>query len=629
MKKGFFKRTASVLAATSLLMSATPKSLAETAYTQPELKADAVAILEQDGYRFKDLNKSGALDKYEDWRLTPEERADDLLSQMTAEDKAAQMLHVTLVTLKESWFREMNIGFALAYSYLQDGPREAAQRTNEIQALAESARLGIPVVFSMDSVIGASWIDGATILPDQITLAATNNVALVEQLAELQREEMKAVGLRMSLSPVADLATDPRWGRVQECFGEDAQTATQMVVACIKGLQGGEKLTGDSVMTCVKHFPGSGSQTGGVDGTPLVFDAETLDTALRIFEAAIEAGAASIMPYGYSTVPYLGGDAVDNFAHESSTVMTQLLQEKMGYTGIIQTDWGLSPTAAAAAGADALGGAGTREIKKLVEALTDEQLNEKVKKLLVAKFELGIFENPYVDEENAVQVLSDEAHKALVKEAAAQALTLVKYENAPTLSGEKIIVAGALAQDGHALSSGWTVENYQAKSVLTALEEKAGAENVTYLGDDISMVEESYPEGTVAVVVVGEASGTHEPEWGTSTLMFPNTQTDMVAALQNAGATVVTVCLMNRAYVMTDIVNTSDCVLLAYRPGMTCGADAIADALYGVHAITGKTPFQIPASMSQVTLQREDLPKDIVDPLFDFGFGIDVESFGK
>lgn len=629
MKKGFFKRTASVLAATSLLMSATPISLAETAYTQPELKADAVAILEQDGYRFKDLNKSGALDKYEDWRLTPEERADDLLSQMTAEDKAAQMLHVTLVTLKESWFREMNIGFALAYSYLQDGPREAAQRTNEIQALAESARLGIPVVFSMDSVIGASWIDGATILPDQITLAATNNVALVEQLAELQREEMKAVGLRMSLSPVADLATDPRWGRVQECFGEDAQTATQMVVACIKGLQGGEKLTGDSVMTCVKHFPGSGSQTGGVDGTPLVFDAETLDTALRIFEAAIEAGAASIMPYGYSTVPYLGGDAVDNFAHESSTVMTQLLQEKMGYTGIIQTDWGLSPTAAAVAGADALGGAGTREIKKLVEALTDEQLNEKVKKLLVAKFELGIFENPYVDEEIAVQVLSDEAHKALVKEAAAQALTLVKYENAPTLSGEKIIVAGALAQDGHALSSGWTVENYQAKSVLTALEEKAGAENVTYLGDDISLVEESYPEGTVAVVVVGEASGTHEPEWGTSTLMFPNTQTDMVAALQNAGATVVTVCLMNRAYVMTDIVNTSDCVLLAYRPGMTCGADAIADALYGVHAITGKTPFQVPASMSQVTLQREDLPKDIVDPLFDFGFGIDVESFGK
>ena len=173
------------------------------------------------------------------------------------------------------------------------------------------------------------------------------------------------------------------------------------------------------------------------------------------------------------------------------------------------------------------------------------------------------------------------------------------------------------------------MEAYQAKNILTALQEKAGAENVTYIGDDTSLVEASYDEGTVAIVVIGEGAGTHEPEWGTSTLIFPNTQTDMVAALQKAGATVVTVCLMNRAYVMTDMVNLSDCVLLAYKPGMTCGADAIADALYGEHAITGKTPFQIPASMSQVLLQREDLAKDMADPLFDYGFGIDVQAFGR
>ena len=629
MKKGFVKRLASLTVAAALAATMAPAALAEETYTQPVLGTDSVAIIEADGYQFKDLNKNGALDKYEDWRLSAEERTADLLSQMTIEDKAYQMLHVTLVTLKESWFAEMDIGFALAYSYLQDGPKEAAERTNEIQALAESSRLGIPVVFSMDSVIGASWIDGATILPDQITLAATNNVDLVGRLADMQREEMLAAGVRMSLSPVADIATDPRWGRAQECFGEDVTVATDMVLACIKGLQGGKELTDTSVMTCVKHFPGSGSQTGGVDGTPLVFNEETLQTALSIFEAAIEAGAASIMPYGYSTVPFLGGDAVDNYAHESATVMTELLREKMGYTGIIQTDWGLSPTPAAVAGADALGGAGTREVKKLVGALTEEQMDEKVGKLLKAKFELGIFENPYVDVDNAVATLGDPEHKALVKEAAAQALTMVKYENAVELAGKKIIVAGSLAENGHALSSGWTVEAYQAKNILTALQEKAGAENVTYIGDDTSLVEASYDEGTVAIVVIGEGAGTHEPEWGTSTLIFPNTQTDMVAALQKAGATVVTVCLMNRAYVMTDMVNLSDCVLLAYKPGMTCGADAIADALYGEHAITGKTPFQIPASMSQVLLQREDLAKDMADPLFDYGFGIDVQAFGR
>lgn len=629
MKKNtFYKRAASVAMAAMLGVSAMP-ALAQDAYVQPVLGADSVAILDVDGYQFKDLNKNGALDLYEDWRLTPQERTKDLLSLMTVEDKAAQMLHVTLVTLKESWYNEMNIGFALAYNFLQDGPGEAAERTNQIQALSESSRLGIPVIFSMDSVIGASWIDGATILPDQITLAATGNVELVEQLADMQREEMMAVGLRMSLSPVADIATDPRWGRVQECFGEDAELATKMVVAAINGLQGGKQLTAESVMTCVKHFPGSGSQTNGVDGTPLVFDEASLKTALDIFAAAIEAGAASIMPYGYSTVPFLGGDAVENYAHESSTVMTELLRNQMGYTGIIQTDWGLSPTAAAVAGADALGGAGTREVKRLVDALTPEQFDEKVGKILVAKFELGIFENPYVDVDNAVATLGSQEHLALAKEAAAQGLTMVKYENAIPLQGKKIIVAGALAEDGHALSSGWTVDAYQAKSILTAVTEKAGAENVTYVGDNTTLLEETYPEGTVAIMVIGEASGTHEPEWGTATLMFPNAQTDMMVALQKAGVTVYTVCLMNRPYVMTDMANLSDCLMLAYRPGMTCGADAIVDALYGEHAITGKTPFQIPMSMSQVLMQREDLAKDIVDPLFDYGVGIDVSSFGN
>ncbi|MCE5343876.1 MAG: glycoside hydrolase family 3 C-terminal domain-containing protein, partial [Eubacteriales bacterium] len=552
-----------------------------------------------------------------------------LLSQMTSEDKAAQMLHVTLVTLKESWFNELDIGFALAYTYLADGAEAAAQNTNEIQALAETSRLGIPVVFSMDSVIGASWVDGATVLPDQITLAATGDADIVRELAKIQNEEMRAIGVRMSLSPVADLATDPRWGRVQECFGEDADTATAMVVAAIEGLQGGAELTKDSVMACVKHFPGSGSQTAGVDGTPLVYNDDTFPVALSIFRAAIDAGAACIMPYGYSTVPYLGGDAVDNYAHESSTVMTELLRGELGYTGIIQTDWGLSPTAAAVAGADVLGGASQREISKIVDALSEEQLNEKVGKLLVAKFKLGVFENPYADVDNAVRVLSDPTHKDAVKEAAAQALTLVKYENVAPLSDRELIVAGSLATDGHALSSGWTVENYQAKNILTALQEKAGAQNVTYIGDDISQVKASYPEGTTAIAVIGEASGTHEPEWGTSTLVFPDTQTDMVKALQDAGVTVVTVVLMNRPYVLSDMVANSDAVLLAYRPGMTAGADAVAEALFGEHAITGRTPFQIPASMDQVLAQREDVAKDIVDPLFDYGYGIDVEAFGQ
>ena len=600
----------------------------EAAYEQPELAADSVEIIDVDGYQFKDLNKNGALDPYEDWRLSAEERTADLLSQMTNEEKAAQMLHMTLVTLKESWFNELNVGFVLAYTYLSEGVEAAVEKGNEVQALSEASRLGIPVVFSMDSVIGASWIDGTTILPDQITMAAAGDVELVRELTDMQRREMKAMGIRMSLSPVADIATDPRWGRVQECFGEDAELAAQMVVAAIEGLQNGNALTEESVMACVKHFPGSGPQTAGVDGTPLVYDDETFQMHLGVFKAAIEAGAASIMPYGYSTVPYLGGDAVENYAHESSVVMTDLLRGELGYTGIIQTDWGLNHTVAALAGADALGGAGQREVDKLVENLTVEQLDERVGRLLTAKFDLGLFENPYVDVENAVATVGCEEHVALVREAAAKAMTLVKYENVSALEGQQIILAGSLAEDTNALSSGWMIENYTAKSIRTAIEERAGAENVTYIADDVSQVQDSYPEGTTAIVVVGEASGTHEPAWGTATLEFPAEQADMVAALKASGVPVVTVVIMNRAYVLTDIAENSDAVMLAYRPGATAGADAIAGALFGETAITGKTPFQIPASMDQVLLQREDLAKDIEDPLYDYGYGIDVESFG-
>lgn len=621
------RRLLSVLLALVLCMSALP-ALAEDV-AQPEIAATSAEILTVDGYQFKDLNKNGALDGYEDWRLPVDERVADLLAQMTASEKAAQMLHMTLVTLKESWFNELNVGFVLAYTYLGEGAEDAVSKTNEIQALSEDSRLGIPVVLSMDSVIGASWVNGSTILPDQITLAATGDAALVKELNNLQREEMLALGVRMSLSPVADLATDPRWGRVQECFGEDAELATEMVVAAIEGLQAGNTLTPESVMACVKHFPGAGPQTAGVDGTPLVFGDDSFRMHLDIFEAAIAAGAASIMPYGYSTVPYLGGDAVENYAHESSTVMTELLRGEMGYEGIIQTDWGLNHTFAALAGADALGGAGQREVNKLVENLTDEQLNERVGRLLKAKFEMGLFENPYSDVEAATQIVGSGENYAMAKDAAARAMTLVKYENVTALEGQKLIVAGTLAEDSGALSSGWKIPEYEGKTILAALEEQAGAQNVNYIGDDVSMVEDTYPEGTTAIVVVGEASGTHEPAWGTSTLEFPAAQSDMVKALSDSGVTVVTVVLMNRPYVLKEIAEMSDAVLLAYRPGSTAGADAVAETLLGKTAIGGKTPFQIPATMNQVLLQREDLAKDITDPLYDYGYGIELAAFGE
>lgn len=618
------------LAAALCLAGSTPVfAMAEETPVQPVLGVRSKSILDVDGFQFKDLNDNGQLDPYEDWRLTAGERADDLMSRMDAQQKAAQMVHLTMVTKKDSWFTENNVGFALVYEYIFDGAKEAAQRTNEIQELSEQSPLGIPVVFSMDTEAGAAFVKDATFLPDEINQGAVNDPELVTRLNAVLREELKAIGVRMALSPDADLITDPRWGRNQECYSEDSDTVQTLIAAAVQALQDGGELTESSVIATVKHFPGAGAQTDGVDGTPLTVSEDSIALHLAGFKAAIEAGVAAVMPYGYSSVPYLGGDAAENSADQSSVVMTDLLRGELGYTGIVQTDWGLNFVGAANAGADILGGAGVRATRQVADEVSEERLNDACRRILVAKFKLGIFENPYVDEENAANVLGSEAHKAVAKEAAARSFTLLKYENAQPLP-EKIILAGELADNVRALNSGWTAKEpveIGGTSILTAMKNKLGEENVTYVADASQVPADL--TGQTAVVVIGEKSGTHEPAWGTATLEFPEEQTALVKALRDAGANVIEVVLMNRPYVMTEMVDLADSVLLAYRPGVTCGAEALAEALCGEMPISGRLPFQIPRTMDQVLSQREDLPKDIDNPLFDYGFGIDVDSFGK
>lgn len=625
--KNLFKKVISLAAAGSLLLTACPAMAEET--VQPELVAKVKNIITVDGYQFKDLNDNGTLDVYEDWRKTPEERADDLLSQMDASQKAKQMVHLTLVSKKDSWFASDNVGFALVYEYVFDSAYDAAVRTNEIQELSESSPLGIPVIFSMDTEAGAAFVKDGTFLPDEINQGAVNDPELVKELNIVLREELKAIGVRMALSPDADLISDPRWGRNQECYSEDTDVVSTLIVAAIEGLQDGNALTENSVIATVKHFPGSGAQTDGLDGTPLTLQADSIDLHLAGFKAAIDAGVAAVMPYGYSTVPYLGGDAVENYADQSAVVMTDLLRGQLGFTGLIQTDWGLNFSGAANAGADILGGAGVRSTRTVVDEVAEERLTDACRRILIAKFELGIFENPYVDENAAASILGSEAHKAVAKEAAARSFTMVKYENVQAL-GEKVILAGELADNARALNSGWTAKepiDIGGTSILKAFQNRLGEENVTYYADAASVPADL--NGQTVILVVGEKSGTHEPSWGTATLEFPEDQQALLNALDAAGANVVSVVLMNRAYVLTPVVEKSDSVLLAYRPGVTVGAQAVVEALYGESAITGKLPFQIPATMDQVLAQREDLPKDIVDPLFDYGFGIDVAAFGK
>ena len=234
--KKLVKRSVSVLAAFALLTSIPMgTSFAEELATIP-VAAHVKNIIEVEGLQFKDLNDNGTLDAYEDWRLDAETRALNLISLMTTREKISQMQHPTFVPKADGsvpgylqkWSTDENIGLVLVRE-LPD-VKSAAATMNQIQEWAESSRLGVPIIVSVDSVHGLSYVTGATVTPHNLGLAATRNEELVKELADIARQEHMAIGARMTLSPEADIASEPRWGRVMETFGEDPDLVTSMIV---------------------------------------------------------------------------------------------------------------------------------------------------------------------------------------------------------------------------------------------------------------------------------------------------------------------------------------------------------------------------------------------------------------
>ena len=217
-----FRRGLSLAAAVALagsMMAGTAFAEGES-YEQPALAPHVKSIIEVDGYQFIDLNANGELDVYEDWRQDADTRADDLVGQMTVREKIAQMQHPTFLPRADGeippylqeWCNQESIGMLLIREL--SSVEAAATTMNTIQEYAEGSRLGVPVLVSMDSVHGLSYVSGSTVTPHNLALAATRDEELVTRLAEIAREEHIAVGVRMTLSPEADIASEPRWGRV-------------------------------------------------------------------------------------------------------------------------------------------------------------------------------------------------------------------------------------------------------------------------------------------------------------------------------------------------------------------------------------------------------------------------------
>ena len=658
LTKNIWKRGISLLGAAAMTASMlTGISFAEgETYTQPTLNPHSKSVLEVDGYQFIDLNGNGELDVYEDWRQDAETRAADLVSQMTVREKIAQMQHPTylpradgkIAPYLKDYCSEYGIGMLLIREL--NSVEAAATTMNTIQEYAESSRLGVPVLVSMDSVHGLSYVSGATVTPHNLALAATRDEALVTKLAEIARDEHLAVGVRMTLSPEADIASEPRWGRVMETFGEDPDLVTQMVTAQVVAFQNGrDGLNTGSIVACMKHFPGAGPQMEGKDTSPIISSEETLQIHLKPYYAALEVNVASIMPY-YSVPLALD---MENSAIGSKATLQDLLRDEMGFTGIIQTDWGMIWAIQEALGTmtgeevsdeeailigvtqsrvDGIGGESIRLIDLMEEYTQEGKIDEAIltaaaTRIVKVKFEMGMFENPYCDVDYAVSFVGNEENQKVNLQAAREAMTLLKNDGALPLNPDAkqtILVCGPRAFDTDSLVGGWSSAQ-DGMTIADAVAAYAG-ENTTVLTEkeDVEVIKELAQQADVIIVSIGEPSYQHDPVWGYDTLEIVQSQQEILEAAVASGKTVITVVTGGRPYILTWCDENTNAILEAYYPGAK-GGIAIAETLFGMNNPTGKTPMQFPRDMESVNAQEGDVSFDLENPLYDYGFGLSYE----
>ena len=658
LTKKIWKRGISLLGAAAMTASMlTGISFAEgETYTQPTLNPHSKSIIEVDGYQFIDLNGNGELDVYEDWRQDAETRANDLVSQMTVREKIAQMQHPTylpradgkIAPYLKNYCSEYGIGMLLIREL--NSVEAAATTMNTIQEYAEESRLGVPVLVSMDSVHGLSYVSGATVTPHNLALAATRDEALVTKLAEIARDEHIAVGVRMTLSPEADIASEPRWGRVMETFGEDPDLVTQMVTAQVVAFQNGKDgLNTGSIVACMKHFPGAGPQMEGKDTSPIISSEETLQIHLKPYYAALEVNVASIMPY-YSVPLALD---MENSAIGSKATLQDLLRDEMGFTGIIQTDWGMIWAIQEALGTmtgeevsdeeailigvtqsrvDGIGGESIRLIDLMEEYTQEGKIDEAIltaaaTRIVKVKFEMGMFENPYCDVDYAVSFVGNEESQKVNLQAAEEAMTLLKNDGALPLNPDAkqtILVCGPRAFDMDSLVGGWSSAQ-EGLTIADAVAAYAG-ENTTVLTEkeDVEVIKELAQQADVIIVSIGEPSYQHDPVWGYDTLEIVQSQQEILEAAVASGKTVITVVTGGRPYILTWCDENTNAILEAYYPGAK-GGIAIAETLFGLNNPTGKTPMQFPRDMESVNAQEGDVSFDLENPLYDYGFGLSYE----
>jgi len=635
------KATLCLTALSLMITGALFSSRASGAPDQPKIGSRQIPVLTVDGLKFRDLNRNGQLDPYEDWRLSPEVRSADLSARMSLAEKAGTMMHGTLFT-PEFWNRgdyviekaramllERHVTTAISRLRFAE-PADLAKQHNALQEIAEQGRLGVPLVISVDPrnhLEERSYHSspGISLWPTFPGFGAIGDLDLVRRFGDIARREYRALGIHMTLSPMADLATEPRWGRINGTMGEDPVQVRDLVRAYIEGFQGsGEGLTRDGVISIVKHWAGYGAAVEqGLDGhfdygRWSGFPGGAFEKHLIPYEGALEVKVSGVMPtytilrdlvHEGHTMEAVGG-AFNEY------LLTDLLRGRFGFKGMILSDWSVTDDRGTPwgmetvtelerfvkgvhAGIDQFGG--TENSHQLIDAverglIEEQQLDTAVQRILVDKFRIGLFENPYVSPANAEVVVTDPESHAIARSAQQRALVLLK--------NEKVVLPlqrepGKTEKSQRVYLIGFEVTAAQSKGFMVVTDAAEADLAIVRLQPPQDNEGGSMPEGSLAF-----APGQKE--------------FDTVVALAASGLPVVATVHLNRPAVMTALLPHVQALFGDF--GIT--DSALLDVIVGEAQPEGRLPFELPSSMAAVKAQKSDLPHDSDNPLFPIRFGL-------
>ncbi len=602
-------------------------------------------------------------------------RVDSLLKQMTLEEKLGQMNQIT------SWGNIEEMGALAKKGGVGSILNEIdPARINALQHVAvEESRLGIPILVSRDVIHGFH-----TMFPIPLGQAASFDPEVVRSGARVAAVEAAAYGVRWTFAPMIDIGRDPRWGRVAEGYGEDVYLTSVMGAAAIRGFQGDSLGDPTSIAACAKHFVGYGASEGGRDYNSTFLSERTLrNTYLPPFEAAVKAGVATFM------TSFNDNDGVPSTGNRY--ILKDVLRDEWQFKGFVVTDWESASEmikhgfvadrreaalSSLNAGVDMEMVSGTflEHGQQLIQdgLVKQTDIDEAVRRILRVKFQLGLFEHPYVDEQ-AEDPSYSPAHLEAAKEAAVKSIILLKNDNQTlpfTAKLKTLAVVGPLADAPYEQMGTWSFDGQKEHTVtpLAALREAVGQDvRILYepglaysRAKDAAGIQRAVAvarQADAVLCIVGEEAILSGEAHSLADLNLQGDQSALVKALSATGKPVVTVVMAGRPLTIADEVEASSAVMYAFHPG-TMGGPALTDLLWGRRVPSAKTPMSFPRMTGQVPVYyshhhtgrpaqgTETLLNDIpveagqtslgctsfyldagFGPLFPFGYGLSYTQF--